>query len=88
MKTFQFQAAIAVRAFGTISVKAESTEEAEALIQQSRFDMAKHFTPNGNGDDDFDFNYHKPAVYLESVCIDGAKEVEINKDLPDPKEGL
>jgi hypothetical protein len=88
MPKFSFSAAIAVRCYGGITVEADSLEEAKRKIQEPTFEMSKHFEPNGGGDDDYDFDYHKPAVHLFSVVKDGEGQVDLNEDLPEPLEGL
>ncbi|WP_266032402.1 hypothetical protein [Brucella intermedia] len=88
MAKFEFSAGIAVRYYGTITVEADSLEDAKRKIQEPMFKMSEHFEPNGGGDDDIDFDYHKPAVHLFNVVQEGRALEELNEDLPEPPEGL
>lgn len=88
MPKFEFQAGIAVRCYGTIKLEADSLEDAKRKITAPTFDMSKHFEPNGDGADDYDFDYHKPAVHLFNVVQEGCALEVLNEDLPDPPEGL
>lgn len=93
MAKFEFSAGIAVRYYGTITVEADSLEDAKLKIQEPTFQMSKHFEPNGGGDDDIDFDYHKPAVHLFNVSVDDQDGselgvIDLNEDLPEPPEGL
>lgn len=87
MSKFVFTGAIAVRAYGTITVEAETLEAAKAKICATHFDMEAAFEPHSSGDDAFDWNYGKPAVYLDYVSEDRGAEIELNEDLPDPADG-
>lgn len=86
LKTFEFTAAIAIRAYGTITVEAETLIAAKAKICETDFDMEAAYEPHGGGDDDYDFNYHRPAVYLDYVSEDGGELQELDEDLPDPMD--
>lgn len=86
MPKFEFTAAIAVRAYGTITVQTETLAAAKAKICETHFDMATAFEPHGGGEDDYDYNYQRPAVYLDYVSEDDGEEIELNEELPDPKD--
>lgn len=81
---YAFRAAINVRAYGTITVEAETLDSAIAEISSDGFMMSKHFSPHGGGDDDYDFNNPRPETYLEYVVVDDADDEEtLERDLPD-----
>lgn len=79
MSKYTFTTAIAIRAYGTVDIEADSLEEAKEKM--ARAQMSKVFEPHGSGDDDFDYDYVLPAIYLESVMVDDDEETELDEEL-------
>ncbi|MEG9884094.1 MAG: hypothetical protein V6Z86_05670 [Hyphomicrobiales bacterium] len=86
MKEFIISGAMAIRAYGCWTVNAESLDDAKAIIASKDTDMNKIWQPHGSGNDDFDLNYNRPSIYLDSVSVthedEHYEESELSEDLP------
>lgn len=71
MAKYILDVAMNIRAYGTITVEADSLADARAQITENDdFDMRSHFDPYGSGDDDFEWNHYRPEIYVSGVSVD------------------
>jgi hypothetical protein len=83
MTMYHFNGSIAIRYSGSLSVEADSLEDAKARLIDPGFDIRAAFHPNGCGDDDFNFILGRYQVYAQDVLWETSGGDEHEADIDD-----